>query len=159
MGTNRVKKWAQTCDNGEPVRRSRMTAQQVLFQRQIPAQVSRCISLFMGSWVSLTPWGNVIAITAVLFHQPAACWAAVESDVVFIRSAKKRLRAACWVEKPPQGFSRCSHAIWGMMTDFHNFADSAIHDWAVYMQGRINSVLHRSLKESAVCFLQVRDGG
>lgn len=97
MGTNQVKMWTQTSNDGERLRRSRITAPQVFFQTQIPALHLPLI----GSWVSFTPRGNVIAITAVLFHQPAACWGAVEpglqSDAVCIRSSKKQLRAACWV--------------------------------------------------------------
>lgn len=100
----------------------------------------------IGSWVSLTPRGDAIAITPVLYHQLAARWATVEprscSRMLFLLGALRsdsELPAGSTGRKASQGFSRCSHAIWGMMVDYHNFADSAIHDWAAYMQGRINS--------------------
>lgn len=59
--------WWRTAEGG-----SRITAPDGPSHAQIPAPTARLHLPLVGSWVSLTQPGDVIAITAVLSHQPAA---------------------------------------------------------------------------------------
>lgn len=111
--------------------------------------------------------GDVIAITAVLPHQPAACWAAAEGQpcgrMLFLLGAPRsdsELPAGSMGRKASAGLlADVLMLSEGWWRDYHNFADSAIPRLSCLYAREDNSFIHRSLKESSVCFLQVRVGG